>query len=127
MTAGPAILLVEDEAVNRALLRAVLGRHPRLRDARLVEAPSLAEARGELARSTFDLVVLDIRLPDGDGLDLARELSSTDPRPRILVLSANIQEERRHQATAAGADAFMGKPYRPGELGAAMEELLGTT
>jgi two-component system OmpR family response regulator len=69
-------------------------------------------------------VILDMWLPDGDGLELARELTATGSGPKILVVSANIQEVRRHEAIAAGASGFVAKPYRPPELVAAIEQLL---
>jgi two-component system KDP operon response regulator KdpE len=107
-----SILSVEDEVLNRALLREVLARDAVLREARLIEAATLAEARVAIASDRFDLVILDMRLPDGDGLSIARELRARQDRPAILVLSANVQEEHRRAATDAGADAFVGKPYR---------------
>jgi two-component system, OmpR family, KDP operon response regulator KdpE len=111
-----SILSVEDEVLNRALLREVLARDAGLRDARLVEATSLAEARVAIASDRFDLVILDMRLPDGDGLTLARELHARQDRPAILVLSANVQDEHRRAATDAGADSFVGKPFRVSAL-----------
>ena len=107
-----SILSVEDEVLNRALLREVLARDAVLGEARLVEAASLAEARMAIAADRFDLVILDMRLPDGDGLSIARELRAREDRPAILVLSANVQDEHRRAATDAGADAFIGKPFR---------------
>jgi two-component system KDP operon response regulator KdpE len=107
-----SILSVEDEALNRALLREVLARDASLRGARLTEAASLAEARAALAADRFDLLILDINLPDGNGLSIARELHARPDRPAILVLSANVQEAYRQAATEAGADAFVGKPFR---------------
>jgi two-component system KDP operon response regulator KdpE len=112
-----SILSVEDEVLNRALLREVMARDAVLREARLVEATTLSEARAAIASDRFDLVILDMRLPDGDGLSIARELQARKDPPAILVLSANVQEEHRRAATEAGADAFVGKPYRvPGLL-----------
>ena len=88
------ILLVEDEAAIRALFRAALARadDPRLRSARVLEAPDLATARRLLVADPPHTVVLDARLPDGDGLDLARELSTTNRRggPRIIIASASV-------------------------------------
>jgi len=118
------ILSVEDEAVNRALLRAVVTRHPILSQAQLVEATTLAEARSSVAADRFDLVILDLRLPDGDGLSLARELSETSDPPAILVLSANVHEDDRRAAAEAGAHAFVGKPYRPPDLVVELDRLL---
>jgi two-component system KDP operon response regulator KdpE len=114
-TPGAVLLLVEDEAPNRALLRAVLSRSrvAEVRDATLVEATDIAGARQTLASERVDVVLLDVRLPDGSGLDLARELRDrrgTDG-PRILILSASVLPSERSAAHEAGADAFLAKPY----------------
>jgi len=118
------ILAVEDEALNQALLQAVLARDPVLHEARLVLAASLAEGRAAMAADRFDLVILDMRLPDGDGLTLARELRGTPNPPAILVLTANVQDEWSQAAMDAGADAFIGKPYPPAKLAAEITRLL---
>jgi two-component system KDP operon response regulator KdpE len=120
------ILSVEDEAVNRALLRAVVKRHPVLSQAQLVEAATLAEARSSVGADRFDLVILDLRLPDGDGLSLARELAGTPDPPAILVLSANVRDDDRRAAAEAGAQAFVGKPYRPPDLLLELDRLLAS-
>lgn len=111
---GPVLLVVEDEPRNAALLRAVLG--PAGYD--LVVVGSLAAARAWLAEGQPDLVLLDVGLPDGNGLDLARELRS-GPGTRsvpILVASARVLPEDRRAAEEAGCDAFFAKPLRPREL-----------
>lgn len=123
-TEGPVgplrILIVEDETLNRALFRAVLARAtgPSIRDATVTEAPSLGAARAALARGSPDIVLLDVRLPDGSGLDLARELAARPAaeRPRVIVTSASVLPAEREAAVAAGCDAFLGKPFRPSEL-----------
>jgi two-component system, OmpR family, KDP operon response regulator KdpE len=119
------ILLVEDEQMNRTLMRAVLTRasDPRLRLAILLEAETLYVAREHLSSGTIDIMLLDVRLPDGSGLDLARELvgSGDDDRPRIVILSASVLPAERAAAMDVGCDAFLGKPYRPTDL----LELLG--
>jgi CheY-like chemotaxis protein len=117
---NPRVRLVGVEAPNRALLRAVFGRAAdrRLREATLIEAPDLATARSILDSRRVEIVLLDIRLPDGNGLTLARELRSLPAaeRPRVLVLSASVLPGERDAALAAGVDRFLGKPYRPSEL-----------
>jgi two-component system, OmpR family, KDP operon response regulator KdpE len=113
------ILVVEDEAMNRTLMRAVLTRasDPRIRLATLLEAESLQQARDHLAEGTVDILLLDVRLPDGSGLDLARELIAADQeRPRIVILSASVLPAERAAAIEVGCDAFLGKPYRPADL-----------
>jgi CheY-like chemotaxis protein len=116
----PVVLVVEDEAPNRALLRAVFGRasDPRLRHATLIEAPDLTTARSAIESHRVEIVLLDIRLPDGNGLTLAQELRNRPAadRPRVVVLSASVLPGEREAALAAGVDRFLGKPYRPSEL-----------
>lgn len=118
--APPVLLVIEDEAPNRALVRAILSRaaDPRLRDATLIEAADLATARSILAKQAVTVVLLDVRLPDGNGLALARELRSraSADRPRVLILSASVLPNERETALAAGADGFLGKPYKPADL-----------
>jgi CheY-like chemotaxis protein len=114
------ILHVEDEEPNRALLRATLGRSDIgvVRDAILLEAPDLATARRRLDEASIDLLLLDVRLPDGNGLDLARDLreGKAEHRPRVIVMSASVLPSERESALAAGADHFLAKPYAPAEL-----------
>jgi two-component system, OmpR family, KDP operon response regulator KdpE len=115
---GVAILHVEDEAVNRALLRAVLGRsdNPRIRDADLVEAETIADAKRILSARAMDLILLDVRLPDGDGLDLLRLVRSSNPDLGVVVMSASVLPEEREEALRAGCNAFVPKPYLASEL-----------
>ena len=120
MTAALSVLLVEDEPVNRALLRAVLERSTteRLRDCDIVEAANLAEARGSLLARTFDVVILDVRLPDGSGLTLARDLAEKRQTAdqRVVVMSASVLPAERAEAMDSGCDAFLAKPFQPTEL-----------
>ena len=127
MAEGRSILLVEDEGPNRALARAVLTRStdPRVAGIVLLEAPNLARAREILATQQVDLVLLDVRLPDGDGLALAAELQETGKtRPIVVVLSASVLPSERDAALRSGADAFLAKPYHPNELVALVGKLL---
>lgn len=115
------ILLVEDEELNRALVKAVLARAEpaRVRDARVVDAGSLAVARERLGADPVDLVLLDMNLPDGDGLTLARELAEHPPaggRPTVVAVTASVLPQDRAAALAAGCDAFLDKPYAAADL-----------
>jgi CheY-like chemotaxis protein len=124
--AGDVILVVEDELPNRALFKATIDRAAvaRVRDATLLEATTLAQAREIVEARRIDLIVLDVRLPDGDGLSLARDLDQGETRPRILVLSASVLPSERAVALDAGTDAFMAKPFLPVDLVREMAELL---
>ncbi|MCI0582978.1 MAG: response regulator [Chloroflexi bacterium] len=117
--AGLRILLVEDEPANRALVRAILGRsrEPALLGHVVHEAASVAEARAILAASPIDVALLDVRLPDGNGLDLAAEIrASGQGATRIVIVSASVLPAERSRAVETGADAFVGKPFGAAEL-----------
>jgi two-component system KDP operon response regulator KdpE len=114
------LLLVEDEEFNRDLVRAVLSRapDPAISGAKLTEAPTLADARAALENGEFDVVLLDVQLPDGTGLTLAAELAKTpaETRPAIVILTAGVLPEQRAAALAAGCTTFLEKPYSPSKL-----------
>jgi two-component system KDP operon response regulator KdpE len=116
----PRVLLVEDEELNRVLVRAILARagDPELRGIELVEAASLASARDRLADGEVDVVLLDVNLPDGNGLTLAAELAARggDDRPQVVALTASVLPHERAAAMTAGCDAFLDKPYAAAEL-----------
>ena len=127
MVAERVVLVVEDEEPNRALLRAVLARasDERLGAIVLLEAGDLASARAVLATRHVDLVLLDVRLPDGNGLNLIpSEAHRTDDTPSFVVLSASVLPTERAVALAAGAADFLAKPYRPSDLIEAVAEQL---
>ena len=124
---GVTVLLVEDEPRNRALVRAVLSRaaDERLRTANVLEAPDVASARAYLdSGRSIGIILLDVRLPDGNGLELAGEIRERPSPPPILVLSASVLPSERAAALRSGADEFMGKPFRAHDLYDAMARLL---
>ncbi len=98
-----------------------------LRDVRLVDAMDLESARLVIAAEAPDILVMDVRLPDGSGLDLVRDLrlSGMAGRTRVIIASASVLPAEREAALAAGADRFLPKPYRPADLVAAVVDLLG--
>jgi CheY-like chemotaxis protein len=109
-TPRPMLLAVEDEPRNAALLRAILGRA----GFDLVVAAGLEEARGWLAGGTPAMVLLDRRLPDGDGLDLVPEIRLSDRLGGvpIVLVSASVLPRDVQAAMDAGCDGFLAKPVR---------------
>jgi two-component system KDP operon response regulator KdpE len=106
----PRILVVEDESAISAFVCASLsaaGMLPRL-------AATAAEATRELAAGA-DLLIVDLGLPDEDGVDFIRRLRLSDATP-VLVLSARAQEAQKIEALDAGADDYLAKPFGVGEL-----------
>ncbi|WP_433611676.1 response regulator [Dactylosporangium sp. CA-139114] len=112
------VLLVEDEELNRVLVRAILARAgaAAVRDADLLEAGSIADARAALAAHDVDLVLLDVNLPDGNGLTLAAEMQAEPGRPTVIALTASVLPHERAAAMDAGCDAFLDKPYAAADL-----------
>jgi two-component system KDP operon response regulator KdpE len=117
------ILLVEDEDLNRTLVKAVLARAQiqAVRDAEVLDAGSLAAARERLHDGSVDLVLLDMNLPDGNGLTLARELAAQGSvadrqRPAVVAVTASVLPQDRAAAIAAGCDGFLDKPYAAADL-----------
>jgi two-component system KDP operon response regulator KdpE len=112
---GVRILHVDDDELNRALVRTALARstEPLLHTARLIEAADLARARAVLAECPVDVVLLDMRLPDGSGLALAAEITQAgESEPPILVaLTGAVDPRQRAAALAAGCAAVVSKPY----------------
>jgi two-component system KDP operon response regulator KdpE len=111
MTAGPLVLVVEDEAPVRRFLRAALDAH----GYRVVEVGGVREAEQLAPGHNPDVFLLDLGLPDGDGLELARRLREWSRAP-IIVLSARGREEDKVNALDAGADDYLTKPFGVNEL-----------
>lgn len=80
------------------------------------EAGTLAEARSWLARGTYDCLVLDRRVPDGDAVELVEDLDATIDRPPILILSGLGEGGERLRGLTGGADDYMVKPVHLEEL-----------
>jgi two-component system, OmpR family, KDP operon response regulator KdpE len=111
VTAEPAIVLVEDEAEIRRFLRVTLHAH----GYRLFEATTGSDGLVEVATRQPDVVIVDLGLPDMDGLDVIRKLREWSPVP-VIVLSARGGERDKVQALDAGADDYIEKPFGTEEL-----------
>ena len=108
------VLLVEDQADFRRLMVALLARQPDLEV--VAQAGSLSEARRHAETVMFDVAVLDLGLPDGNGADLISDLRGTNPDAAVLILSASLDSASLEKAAEAGADEIMDKLATPGEL-----------
>ena len=105
------VLVVEDEAEIRRFVRMALERD----GFEVFEADGVERGLIEAGTRRPDLVVLDLGLPDGDGVDLIRDLRSWSDVP-VLVLSARTSEDDKIGALDAGADDYLVKPFGSGEL-----------
>jgi len=116
------VLVIEDDPEIRRFLRTALGAE----QYRLREATTAAEG---LRQATLppDVIVLDLGLPDGDGVDVIRKVREKNKRTPIIVLSVRGNEEDKISALDAGADDFVTKPFAVGELFARLRVALRRT
>jgi two-component system KDP operon response regulator KdpE len=110
-TTTPIVVVVEDESTIRRFIRLAL----EAEQLEVYEADSVARGLIETGTRQPDLVVLDLGLPDGDGIDLIRDLRAWSDIP-IIVLSARTAEADKVAALDAGADDYLIKPFGAAEL-----------
>lgn len=105
------ILIVEDDPALSQGIRLALGQEGR----QFVQAGTIGQAERELAERTFDLLILDLNLPDGNGLDLLSRLRDRSALP-VLILTANDLEMDQVTGLELGADDYVTKPFSTQEL-----------
>jgi CheY-like chemotaxis protein len=110
-TAVKTILVVDDDHGVRRMLRALLTAGQR----RVVEACDGLDALVAVRRELPDLVLLDVHMPGLDGVEVCRRIKSdlATRRLPILMVTAAARDEDRERGVAAGADAYLTKPFRP--------------
>jgi DNA-binding response OmpR family regulator len=120
---APRLLLIDDDQRLAGMLADYLGRN----GMEVALAPTLAAGRAALAQGgAYDALLLDLMLPDGDGLDFTRELRG-QPRTRrlpLLMLTARGEPTDRVVGLEIGADDYLPKPFEPRELLARVKALL---
>ncbi len=108
------IMLVDDHPDFRDLMVTLLESQPDLEV--VAQAGTMAEARIQAATSSFDVVVLDLGLPDGNGADLIGELREASPGGAVLVMSASLHPTNIERAMREGADEVLDKLSPPAEV-----------
>ena len=118
-TAAANVLLIEDEKQIRRFVRVAIEEE----GCQVSEAETMAQGLVEAGLRKPDLLILDLGLPDGNGIDLIRDLRGWSDVP-VLILSARSQENDKIGALDAGADDYLTKPFSVGELRARVRALL---
>ena len=118
----PLVLICDDEPALRELIRVTLGEAYRYD-----EAATVSESIEAARREPPDIVILDLMLPGGSGLDVLRVLRSDQAlaHAAVVVVSAWSDEANQSAARRDGADAFVAKPFSPDRLQSQVEELIG--
>lgn len=115
------VLLVDDHAVVRRGLRSFLELQP---DIEVVgEAAGAADGVDQAGRLAPDVVIMDLVMPDGDGVDAIRALREVAPRVRVLVLSSYLDDSRVFAAVQAGAAGYLLKDVQPDALADAIRQV----
>ncbi len=115
----PVAILVEDERQIRRFVRTAL----ETEDWRVFEAETVKQGLVEAGTRKPDVVILDLGLPDGDGVSFIRDLRGWSSTP-VIVLSARVDERQKIAALDAGADDYLTKPFGVGELLARVRAVL---
>jgi two-component system response regulator DevR len=124
VTSGPTapalrILVVDDHEVVRQGLVSLLDRREGFQV--VAQAGTVAEAIEQASRFEPDIVILDVRLPDGSGIEACREIRSELPKTRVIMLTSYPDEEAVLSAIVAGASGYLLKQIRARDLVAAIE------
>jgi DNA-binding NarL/FixJ family response regulator len=113
------VMLVDDHEVVREGLRALLNRRSGMRV--VGEAGTVADAISVASRENPDVVVMDVRLPDGSGVEACREIRAARPETRMIMLTSYADEEAVLASILAGASAYLLKQTRGQQLAEAVE------
>ncbi|WP_041782257.1 response regulator [Ancylobacter novellus] len=119
-TQAPQILVADDDSEIRKLL----ARYMREQGFRVQLASSCAEVNEKIVVHQLDLIILDVMLPDGSGLDLCRDLRAGRSNIPIILLTALQEDVDRIIGLEIGADDYLGKPFNPRELAARVRAVL---
>jgi CheY-like chemotaxis protein len=117
------VLLAEDNVTNQRVAQLILGRFGYRADV----ANNGLEALAALERESYDVVFLDVQMPEMDGLAAARAICTRWPperRPRLIAMTANAMAGDREQCLAAGMHDYVTKPVQPLELEAALRRAI---
>ncbi len=117
------LLVVDDHEIVRQGLVALLERRPEF--SVVAQAGTVAEAIAAARRHQPDLIVMDVRLPDGSGIEACREIRAEMPQTRVLMLTSYPDEEAVLSAIIAGASGYLLKQVRGRDLVAALEAVGG--
>lgn len=116
----PSILIIEDDLTFSLMLTTWLGK----KGFRVTTAASVAEGRRRVAGAEYDLVISDLRLPDGDGIDLLKWLKDQYPSIPLIMMTSYAEIQTAVQAIKLGAADYIAKPLNPEDLLSKIREIV---
>ncbi|HEX9303065.1 MAG TPA: sigma-54 dependent transcriptional regulator [Thermoanaerobaculia bacterium] len=118
---GQRLLIVDDEASIRDMLAFFFHK----RGFEVMTASNFTEGQASVLRSTPDLVLCDIKMPDGNGLDLLKKIKAESPKTPVIMITAHTSTADAIDAMKAGAVDYIAKPFNVEELGLIVDRALG--
>jgi two-component system, NtrC family, response regulator PilR len=118
---GQRLLIVDDEASIRDMLAFFFHK----RGFEVMTASNFTEGQSSVLRSTPDLVLCDIKMPDGNGLDLLKKIKAESPKTPVIMITAHTSTADAIDAMKAGAVDYIAKPFNVEELGLIVDRALG--
>lgn len=113
------VLVIEDDPSVRTLVRAVLEKN----EFNVDIAETAASGEEHATQNAYDIIILDLGLPDGDGFDLCKTIRDQEITTPVLILSAEQETDIKIKCLRVGADDYITKPFDTGELLARMEAI----
>lgn len=113
------VLVIEDDQSVRVLVKAVLEKNSN----DVSQADNAADGQELAFNNEYDIIILDLGLPDGDGFEIAKNIRDQDITTPILVLSAEQETDVKVKCLKVGADDYLTKPFNPEELMARVEAI----
>ena len=120
-TKNITILIIEDEGDISLILNLMLKKG----DIEIEHVTTLAKASIQLQQQSPDVVIIDNRLPDGLGIEYIKEIKSTYPLIKIIMITGNTNSTDKEMALQNGADVFLAKPFTKEQIQAAIESVRG--
>ena len=116
------VLIADDHAIVRRGVRDILTEMPE--SIEITEVSCIKDALREIINNSYDIAILDISFPDGNGLDVLKQVSNIRPNTRILFLSMYPEEQYARRALKNGAYGYLTKDSAPTELVAAIHKII---
>jgi len=113
------VLVIEDDQSVRVLVRAVLEKNGNS----VAQADNAADGQELAFNNEYDIIILDLGLPDGNGYDICKNIRDQDITTPVLILSAEQETDVKVKCLKVGADDYLTKPFNPEELMARVEAI----
>lgn len=113
------VLVIEDDQSVRVLVRAVLEKN----GSTVAQADNAADGQELAFNNEYDIIILDLGLPDGDGFEICKNIRDQDITTPVLILSAEQETDVKVKCLKVGADDYLTKPFNPEELMARVEAI----